>query len=198
MFVPMGDDVNLPGRSCGSCTLCCKMFRIDSLAKPRDEWCRHCAIGRGCTIYDSRPVECRRFHCGYLFWPQAGEHWFPGRSKMIIVSEMDGTLLSIHVDPARPDAWRQAPYHADIRQWAAWAAPAGHRVTVFVGRRAIVIFPDRDVDLGILAEDERTLVLCHRTPAGMHLEALKVKADDPRLSSTAREIDPSDVARRTA
>ncbi|MFL6863501.1 MAG: hypothetical protein ACJ8DZ_10905, partial [Allosphingosinicella sp.] len=116
----------------------------------------------------------------------------------IIVSVMDGTLLSIHVDPARPDAWRQAPYHADIRQWAAWAAPAGHRVTVFVGRRAIVIFPDRDVDLGILAEDERTLVLCHRTPAGMHLEALKVKADDPRLSSTAREIDPSDVARRTA
>jgi hypothetical protein len=54
-------------------------------------------------------------------------------------------------------------------------------VTVFVGRRAIVIFPDRDVDLGILAEDERTLVLRRRTPGGDQLEALKVKADDPRL-----------------
>jgi hypothetical protein len=69
---------------------------------------------------------------------------------------------------------------------------------VFVGRRAIVIFPDRDVDLGILAEDERILVLRRPTPAGMHLEALKVKSDDPRIPVTAREIDPSGMARRTA
>jgi hypothetical protein len=193
----MGGDVILPGRSCGTCTLCCKMFRIDSLAKPRDEWCRHCAIGRGCTIYDSRPVQCRHFHCGYLFWQHAGEHWFPGRSKMIIVSEMEGTLLTIHVDPARPDAWRQAPYYAEIKQWAAWAAPAGHRVTVFVGLRAIVIFPDRDVDLGILAEDERTLVLSRPTPAGIQLDALKVKADDPRLAPADGEIDRSGAERRT-
>ncbi|MEA3033419.1 MAG: hypothetical protein QOH86_1435 [Sphingomonadales bacterium] len=198
MFVPMGGDVILPGRSCGSCTLCCKALRVDSLAKPSDEWCRHCAIGRGCSIYDSRPVECRHFHCGYLFWPHAGEHWFPGRSKMIIVSELEGTLLTIQVDPARPDAGRQAPYPADSRQWAAWGAPAGHQVRVFVGRRAIVIFPDRDVDLGILAEDERILVLRRPTPAGMHLEALKVKSDDPRIPVTAREIDPSGMARRTA
>jgi hypothetical protein len=163
MFVPMGGDVILPGRSCGSCTLCCKLLRIEALDKPRDIWCRHCAVGRG-----------------------------------VIVSELEGTLLTIQVDPARPDAWRQAPYHADIRQWAAWAAPAGHQVTVYVGRRAIVIFPDRDVDLGILAEDERILVLRRPTPAGMHLDALKVKADDPRLPPNAREVDRSDTARRTA
>src|SRR5262245_15487060 len=54
----------LPGRSCGECSLCCELLRIDSLAKPVGTWCPHCKPGKGgCVIYGEHPVECQRFIC---------------------------------------------------------------------------------------------------------------------------------------
>ena len=32
----------VPGRACGSCTLCCKTMGVDELAKPPGVWCQHC------------------------------------------------------------------------------------------------------------------------------------------------------------
>ncbi len=178
----MDESPILSGRACGSCTLCCKVLRIIELGSPQGQWCRHCDIGRGCRIYDRRPSECRSFHCGYLLWPMTGEHWFPARSKMVIVSELDGKRVAIHVDPDRPDAWRERPYHDEIRQWAISAAQQGHQIVVFIGRRAIVIFPDREVDLGPIADDERIITFEKRGPAGNVWEAVKLKADDPRIA----------------
>ena len=174
----------LSGRACGSCTLCCKVLGIIELGSPQGQWCRHCDIGRGCRIYDERPSECRSFHCGYLIWPMTDEHWFPARSKMVIVSELDGKRVAIYVDPARPDAWRERPYHDEIRQWATGAAQQAHQLVVFIGRRAIVIFPDREVDLGPIADDERVITFERRGPAGNVWQAVKLKADDPRIAAT--------------
>src|SRR5436305_14221849 len=42
-------------RSCGDCTLCCKLLSITELEKPIGKWCPHCEIGKGCKIYDCRP-----------------------------------------------------------------------------------------------------------------------------------------------
>jgi len=143
----------LPGRACGSCTLCCKVLPIESLAKPAGSWCRHCTVGAGCTIYEDRPDECRTFHCGYLIWEHAKEHWNPARSKMVIASEKSGRVW-ICVDPARPDAWRREPYYRDIKQWAVWAAQGGHQLLVHSAGRTISILPDRDVELGPVAKGE--------------------------------------------
>jgi hypothetical protein len=175
----------LAGRACGACTLCCKVLGIAELEKPQGDWCRHCDIGRGCKIYDRRPAECRSFHCGYLTWPLAGEHWLPTRCKMVIVSELGGKRVAIHVDPGRPNAWRESPYYEEIKHWAGQAARHGQQVVVGIRNRAIVILPDRDVDLGVIARDERIVVLEREGPDGKMLEALKLKADDPRIAGMA-------------
>lgn len=172
----------LSGRACNDCTLCCKVLSITELNKPQSKWCDHCNIGKGCKIYDERPAECRHFYCGYLTWPMVDEHWFPARSKLVIVSELEGHRIAVHVDPGRPNAWREQPFYSELKQWSAFAAEDRHQVVVCIGSRAIVIFPDRDVDLGPVASDERIITLETKRPMGNRLEAMKLKADDPRIA----------------
>lgn len=182
----MPDDAPLvPGRSCDRCTLCCKVMRVQELAKPKSTWCPHCAIGKGCTIYETRPEECRGFFCGYRRWSEVGEHWFPADSKMLLSPELDGTRIGIHVDPGSPSAWRKEPYLSEIRKMAAAAFQRGHYVVVIVGHRAIVVFPDREVDLGTLGPDETILTTVARRPgdnAVIRMSAEKRKLDDPDIA----------------
>ena len=50
---------------CGDCNMCCKLY---SIHEPKDfkkdyEWCKHCEVGVGCKIYESRPKHCKDFQC---------------------------------------------------------------------------------------------------------------------------------------
>ena len=38
-------------RTCGTCTLCCKVMAIAALKKPMNKWCEFCDKGAGCKIY---------------------------------------------------------------------------------------------------------------------------------------------------
>jgi hypothetical protein len=165
-------------RHCGACTLCCKVLTIEELGKPNGQWCPHCIRGRGCSIYSSRPNECRGFQCGYLMWPALGEHWLPARSKLVVALKPDGMEIVIHVDPGVPNAWRTEPYYSEIRNMAGNTEGA-YAIFVQIGRRVIAVFPDRDVDLGVVAEDERISI---QKEAGTgRRNAVKVKANDPRI-----------------
>lgn len=64
----MPDITVTSGRDCGGCTACCKTPDIDDpqLKKPLGEWCAHCSVGTGCTIYEKRPAACRDFKCQWL------------------------------------------------------------------------------------------------------------------------------------
>lgn len=53
-------------RFCGTCTACCKTHPVKEIRKAPNQWCRHCAKGRGCRIYDTRPRGCREFQCQWL------------------------------------------------------------------------------------------------------------------------------------
>jgi hypothetical protein len=134
-------------RTCGDCTLCCKVMAISALAKPQGTWCGHCAVGTGCRIYAARPEECARFACGWLVDPKLGEEWRPSRSRIILIAQRGDNRLVAHVDPARPDAWRREPYYGRLKEWARAAAAVQGKVLVYVGRRATLILPDRDVVL---------------------------------------------------
>ena len=61
----MKKKMGLKTRSCGDCTLCCKLVPVPALQKEGYEWCKHCAIGEGCKIYKDRPLDCQGFEC---FW----------------------------------------------------------------------------------------------------------------------------------
>jgi hypothetical protein len=170
------------GRRCGTCTLCCKVLTVEELRKPNGEWCPHCVKGRGCAIYSERPNECRRFQCGYLLSPTLGEHWLPARSKLVVALKPDGREMVVHVDPGVPNAWRAEPYYSEIRSMADHAAATAGTVFVQIGRRMIAVFPDREVDLGVVAEDEMIAIHEVTGPGTRRREAVKLKADDPRIN----------------
>lgn len=157
-------------RNCGDCALCCKIMAIAELDKPKDIWCQHCSTRKSCGIYDTRPMSCRQFYCGYLTHPDFGEEWKPLHSKMVIVPEMGGQRVVIHVDPGRPDSWKREPYYSTLKQWAKAAIPAKGQVVVYVNGRTIVVLPDKDVDLGIVAATDMIVTVEHRTPMGMSFE----------------------------
>lgn len=136
-------------RSCGSCSLCCKLLGIAALDKAAGSWCSHCAPPLGCSIYDSRPGECRTFSCVWLESAVLGSEWWPARSKMVLYLIDDGTRLMVHVDPGSPGVWQQSPYHAQLRAWAGRSLRiGGPTVVVRIGERLIAVLPDEDVDLG--------------------------------------------------
>ena len=96
-------------RSCGTCTLCCKLLRVPELEKPAGEWCAACRRGRGCGRYADRPPSCRLFECFWLMEEGFPDELRPDRSGVVIAfnEEPDGVVL--HVDPERPDALARPP-----------------------------------------------------------------------------------------
>lgn len=177
----MNPPVPADARQCGSCSLCCKLMEVPWLEKRAGNWCQHVQKGQGCSIYETRPDRCRGFQCGYLYWPQAGEHWFPARCKMAIYA-LDRTRMVILVDSDTPNVWKLEPHYSDIKRWAREAAGnQNQQVVVQIGKRLIAILPDRDIDLGVLADDE--VIAIDRSEDGSY-SARKCKADDPGLSAT--------------
>ncbi len=85
MFNP--DIPPIPGRDCGSCTVCCTLMAIDKpeMQKQAGVACRHCAAG--CTIYDTRPSLCRDYFCGWRQLPILDDSWRPDRSGVFVELE---------------------------------------------------------------------------------------------------------------
>ena len=59
--------------------------------------------------------------------------------KMVVVSEDYANALVIHVDPARPHAWRVEPFISEIRQWVRAAALTQRQVVVWEGNSKRVL-----------------------------------------------------------
>jgi hypothetical protein len=154
----------VPGRNCGSCSLCCKVLDVPELLKPPGEWCKHMMPGRGCAMHAVRPFVCRAFYCEWIIARGLGPEWKPDKAKFLLVKR--GNRLTAHVDPGFPGAWQKTPYYQNFKLWAADAAKREpmHRVDVMIGARLIVVLPDRDADLGVVAEGERVVV--ERQPSG--------------------------------
>jgi hypothetical protein len=148
------------GRSCGPCSLCCKLLPIFGLPKPkpRGQWCPHCKPGRGgCVIYESRPEECRIFYCGWLMGHLPPE-WYPQHSKMVVAFYPRpfgvGSDCLVTVDPAYAGRWREEPYYSQIKQNAVSWLTSNTRTFVRIGTQVIAVFPSSDVDLGEVEMDK--------------------------------------------
>jgi hypothetical protein len=94
-------------RTCGSCSLCCKLLSVEPLQKPRNEWCKHACKGGGCRIYLDRPNPCKTFSCSWLLTPGIGDRFRPDKIGLFVVATVISDFLQIVVDPAMPNAWRQ-------------------------------------------------------------------------------------------
>jgi len=150
------DGMVVNGRSCGNCSLCCKVVSVAEFNKPAGKWCQYCRPGGGCGIHASRPFVCRGTYCEWMIAKGLGEEWKPERSKFVLFKGNGGTRLTAHVDPGYPAAWRASPYYDNFKIWAAEGIKKDpmHIVGVMVGERITVVLPDRDVEVGLLAPDE--------------------------------------------
>ena len=171
------------GRSCAGCTMCCKLLKVEALDKPRQIWCKHCQIGSWCKIYDTRPLACRQFYCGYLINAPLGEHWKPTSSKMVLDYEADANRIVVHVDSSRPGAWREEPFYAEIKRWAATAAKNRGQVLVWQGREAIVVLPNSEKNLGPVRHDQYVVSIERDGPAGPEFEVMILDSDDPQMQA---------------
>lgn len=175
-----GDTVSVvPGRSCGDCSLCCKLLRIEAFNKPVGTWCAHCAPGRGgCTLYESRPAECRDFYCQWLVSPGLGPEWRPNRCKMFL--RLEGNLIALHVDPSDPAAWRRQPYFQQLKDFASKAVDSKQQVVVYIRDRVIVIFPNREIDVGTMNSGDQLVVKRGIGPHGRDWNAYIEKGTGPK------------------
>ena len=136
----------VPGRDCGSCSLCCKVLKIDWLAapKPGGKWCPHCAPGRGCGIWTNRPSGCATYFCEWRRLPQLGDEWRPDRAGFLISRPDPARPYEIVVDPGRANSWRQEPYYTQLKNAAASAIANRQALVVQVGGRQWILLPDGD------------------------------------------------------
>jgi hypothetical protein len=172
----------VPGRSCGPCSLCCKVSRVATLEKPAGKWCQHCAPGRGaCMIHADRPSECRNFYCSWLLSPELGPEWRPLNCKMVLIRRPHQILLL--VDPSHSSAWREEPYYTSLKAWARAGVVANPRqqVLVYIKDRVIIVLPNKEVDLGRIAHSDTGDYIMVReltVPSGKDWEAYVVPAKD--------------------
>ena len=160
-------DEALTNRSCGSCTMCCKLYDAPEIPKKAGQWCQHCAIGKGCKIYDARPQLCRDFLC--LWMQDAGlpEDWKPDQSKMIASISKETGFVHIRCDPSNPNVWRGKARYAFLRDWAKQLLERGTHLLVLIGEQAFVIMPDQDVPLGKMNPDHGFILKRSVSPMGV-------------------------------
>jgi hypothetical protein len=156
----------VPGRTCGSCAMCCKLHHIPELEKPVGVWCRHVVRGRGCGIYDDRPASCRSFFCLWMLDPALGPEWKPERAKFVLHMQGNGVHLQVAVDRGFPNAWMKEPYFGALRRWAREGADRGRFVFVRTGPRLVAMLPGEERDLGEVGQDDDIVVSRRMTPAG--------------------------------
>jgi Fe-S-cluster containining protein len=95
-------------RTCGECSLCCTILRVDELAKPAGRDCVHQRGDQGCSIHATRPPICRAYRC---LWLQGGleDDERPDRTGGIVDLETTGVGLRLAIREARPGAFDESP-----------------------------------------------------------------------------------------
>lgn len=92
----------VPGRECGECFECCRFIPIndEKLQKPTNVLCPHCALSKGCSVYDIRPDPCRGWECGWKMIPDMPEDFRPEQSGLVFRINEDDVVVVI-LDPTK-------------------------------------------------------------------------------------------------
>jgi hypothetical protein len=182
----------VPGRECGSCSLCCKVYNIVEIGKAAGKWCGQCKPGRGCKIHDNLPTQCAEFNCLWRTDAAMPAQWKPDQAKMVASIQPMTRNIQIQVDPGLPSAWSRQPYHDHLRQWAKKNMPTGIYVVVFVNDQATLVLPDQDVPLGPLTPDQTIAVRLEPGPNGGVYE---VKVSTTRTMPDGQTVEVGSTSR---
>lgn len=109
-------------RSCGGCTLCCKLLPVKEIGKGANTRCKHQQTGVGCRVYNTSPMplSCRVWTCRWLSDPKTANLSRPDRSRYVLDimpdqiqatnedtgEEVVKDVIQVWCDPDHPDAYR--------------------------------------------------------------------------------------------
>ncbi len=137
-----------PSKTCGSCSLCCKVMSVDDLGKLQGVWCSYFKKGPGCSIHGSHPLSCQAFQCLWLLSPTMPDAVRPDRSKIVFSLDDEGRRIIARCDPDHPNAWRQPDIYRQLKHWSKDGWGKGRTVWAMINRHMWLIAPDQDVDVG--------------------------------------------------
>ena len=137
-----------PGRACGACTLCCKVYALPEYEKPPGVWCAHCAPGKGCKIHEAAPNQCRQFFCLWMSDGAMLDSWRPDRAKFVLSIFPPNGFVYGQVDPGSAGAWRKEPYFSGLKRLAQSLIGERRHLIMFVGDEATLVMPGEAVPLG--------------------------------------------------
>ena len=102
-------------RSCGTCSLCCTVLRVDELGKRAGNDCTHQRGDQGCGIYETRPSICRSYQC---LWRQGGleDDERPDATGGIVDLETVGIGLRLGIRLKRRGHFERSPKLLAIAQ----------------------------------------------------------------------------------
>jgi hypothetical protein len=126
------DLVAAPDRSCGECTLCCRLMGVEELEKPNDKWCVHCK--GGCQVYNVRPQTCRDFTCLWLAGALRIEDR-PDKTGVVCVPQDEGKTVVMHV---RDEPLRNSTQQVVNRLARNWIIK-GLRVILVKGKKQVML-----------------------------------------------------------
>jgi Fe-S-cluster containining protein len=173
----------VPGRSCGTCSLCCKVNPVSELGKPAGRWCVHCVPGSGCAIHADRPRSCRAFFCAWRLDPSLGPEWKPEACRFVLSADPARAALLVMVDPGMPLAWKREPYYSRLQQFSEAAFRHDRKVLVNLRGNITVILPDREVPLGAIMPADEIVVWREGSVYGARLRRAPMPAE--MLSKTS-------------
>ena len=138
-------------RTCGECTLCCKLLPVEEIDKEGFTKCQHLKFKVRCSIYNERPVSCLMWSCAWLVNPtlQAAGLDRPSKSHYVVDTRADNFriqvsdevlneyALQIWVDPNFPNAHRDPK----LRKWLIKHHPRTLIMIRLAPLRALLLVP---------------------------------------------------------
>jgi hypothetical protein len=94
--------------SCGSCSLCCTVLRVDELAKLAGSPCAHQREAGGCAIHPTRPSVCRAYRCLWLRGAFA-EADRPDRLGAVVDFAPDGAGIRLAIEEVAAGTFDRSP-----------------------------------------------------------------------------------------
>ena len=83
-------------RSCGCCTLCCKLLPVPWMNSVEGENCQHCSPGVGCDIFNEAPSKCKEFNCLWKHADVMGEDLRPDKCGVVFEAyHIEKTVVAI-------------------------------------------------------------------------------------------------------
>lgn len=108
-------------RSCGACSLCCTVLRVDELKKLGGVNCRHQCLAanpdepevKGCAIHATRPQICRSYHCLWV-GGGLGDEDRPDKLGAVVDVLTLGAETRLSIQEAHPGAYDSSPRLQEI------------------------------------------------------------------------------------